>query len=493
MRYFSWISSLCNSHWVAGAPLAALLLSGCASTPQLGPRPSIRQPDTIATGRSLPEIETADWPDDSWWTRFGDPQLDALIAEGLQNSPDVAAALARFRNASAMAQVAGAAGLPTLDIEAEASADKQSYNNGFPKEFLPKGFRPNARLAANFGFDLDLWGRNRAALAAATSEARAIAIEGRQAQLMLTSGIADAYVDLGRLYEERDVRQAALDLRQATRKLVSDRMANGLENRGNLRQAEAQVATARSELAGAEQNLTLRRHQISALLGAGPDRGLEIGRPDLDRAGMIGLPPGVTTELVGRRPDIAAARARVEAEASRIAVAHADFFPAIRLNALIGLQSLGIGNLFESDSTVGSVGPALSLPIFRGGALQGRYRSARAGYDEAVADYDRVVLDAYRQVADAVTSRARVSERLADARSALDASQEAYHIARLRYEGGLSTYLDVLLVEDRLLQARVAVSGLDANARTQDIALVRALGGGFDDKGYDGFKDSDDG
>jgi outer membrane protein TolC len=165
---------------------------------------------------------------------------------------------------------------------------------------------------------------------------------------------------------------------------------------------------------------------------------------------------------------------------SRIKVARADFFPAIRLNALIGLQSLGIGNLFESASVFGNVGPAVSLPLFHGGALSGRYRGARAGYDEVVANYDKAVIGAYSQAADAVTALRLVGQRLADTRAALAAQEQAYGIARLRYDGGLSTYLDVLAVEDRLLQARLAASELSGLARTADIGLIRALGGGYE-------------
>jgi len=215
------------------------------------------------------------------------------------------------------------------------------------------------------------------------------------------------------------------------------------------------------------------------LLGAGPDRGLAIARPTLPVPAAQGLPADITTDLVGRRPDIAAARERVQAAASRINVAHADFFPAIRLSAMFGVQALGLGNLFESDATYGRAGPAISLPIFHGGAIQGRYRGARATYDEAVATYDQTVLTAYQQVADAVTSQRAAGQRLAEAQTALAASQDAYDIARQRYDGGLSNYLDVLTVQDRLLQARLAVAGLQASLRSVDIALIRALGGGF--------------
>jgi outer membrane protein TolC len=152
----------------------------------------------------------------------------------------------------------------------------------------------------------------------------------------------------------------------------------------------------------------------------------------------------------------------------------------VRLSALFGVQALGLGNLFETDSTYGRAGPAISLPVFHGGAIQGQYRGARATYDEAVATYDQTVVTAYQQVADAVTSQRAATQRLADARAALAASQDAYDVARQRYEGGLSNYIDVLTVQDRLLQARLAVAGLGADLRSLDIALIRALGGGFE-------------
>lgn len=465
-------------------PVALLALAGCVGAPELGPRPVPLGTQDMAAERSLAVASDtdgapADWPSRDWWQGLDDPQLASLIEEGLRRSPDVAAALARVRRASGLAREAGAPLLPQIDLRGQVTAEKQSYNMGFPREFVPKGWLDYGQIAADIGFDPDIWGRNRAALAAATSEARAATIDAEQARLMLSTGIALAYLDLARLHAERDVRRAALELRSATRSLVDDRLANGLETRGSLRQAEAGVATARADLGAAEQAIALRRHQIAALLGAGPDRGLAIAPPARMQAPTGGLPASATTELVGRRPDIAAARARMEAAARRIDAARADFFPAIRLGALVGMQSIGLGSLFDRDSTFASAGPALNLPIFRGGALKGRYTAARGAYEETVAEYDRTVIAAYQQVADAVTGREWAVERLGDARAALDASEEAYSIARLRYEGGLSNYLDVLVIEDRLLQSRLALAALETEARSLDISLIRALGGGF--------------
>lgn len=461
-------------------PLAALLLAtaSCASIPDLGPKPLPREPQTLAAERSLP-ASTSAWPRDAWWQDYADPQLTALIEEGLRASPDVATAAARYRRAAGLTQQAGAARLPSIDLRGQAQINKQSYNNGFPKEFLPQGWQDTGQIAASFNFDLDLWGKNRAALAAATSDQRAAQLDLRQAELLLATGIASAYFDLARLGAQRDLRQAELTLRENSRKLVADRVAQGLDMRGSLSQAEAQASTARAAVTEIDQAIDLRRHQIAALVGAGPDRGLDIAAPALPALPGRGIPVGATTDLVGRRPDVVAARERVEAAASRIKVARADFFPAVSLTALVGFQSLGLSNLITSDSTFGQAGPAVTLPIFRGGALAGAYKGARAQYDEAVAAYDKAVLGAYQDAADAVTARQAIARRLADARAALASSNEAYSIARRRYEGGLSNYLDVLTVEDRLIQTRTAVTELEAAARNADVALVRALGGGF--------------
>ncbi|MBA3053343.1 MAG: efflux transporter outer membrane subunit [Sphingomonadales bacterium] len=471
---------------VFALPLVALL-SGCVGIPDVGSRPQTLAAGAVAAERSLSGgadeagVPVAVWPGEGWWRDYQDPQLDALIAEGLANAPDVAAAAARFRKAGALAGQARAALLPQLDAQGRVGFDKQSLNTGSQaiKGFLPRGWNDGGQVAAALGFDVDVWGRNRAALATATSEARAAAIEAQEARLMLAVGIASAYVDLDRLFAERDVRAHELKGAEDARRLMADRQANGLETRGNAAEAEALAARSRVALSQVDESLVLRRNQLAALLGAGPDRGLELTRPALVAPAPRGVPDGVTTDLVGRRPDVAAARQRVEAAASRIKVARADFFPAIRLDAMFGFQALGLDLLFAKDSAMGSVGPAVSLPIFHGGDLRGRYRGARADYDAAVAGYNGTVLGAYRQTADALTTARMAGQRLADARQAEAASQVAFDVIVARYKGGLATYLEVLQVDQRLLEARLAVAGLEAVVRNADIALVRALGGGF--------------
>ncbi|WP_448661942.1 efflux transporter outer membrane subunit [Sphingomonas sp. CJ20] len=462
--------------FLLAAVAGSAVLSACAPVPDLGARPEVRAATDYAATQSL--AGAAAWPESRWWSAYGDAQLDALIEEGLAGSPDLAAAAARLRSARALAEQAGAAQLPTLGVEGAANESKQSYNNGIPPAFVPKGWNDTGRVAASLNFDFDLWGKNRAALAAATSEAEASRIDLEQARLVLSTNIAAAYADLARLGAERVVQQQALDVRTQTRQQVADRVAAGLDTRAELKQADAALPAARADLAATDEAIGLTRNRIAALLGKGPDRGLAIAVPTTVTVSRA-VPAGVTTDLIGRRPDIVAARARVEAAAARIKVARADFYPSLSLGALVGFQSLGLDNLFKGGSTYGQVGPAVSLPIFRGGQLSGQYKGARAAYDEAVASYDSVVTGAFRDVADAAVSQSALAVRLSESRQALSDSEQAYGIAQQRYRGGLSRFTDVLTAEERVLQNRRIVADLDARAFALDIQLVRALGGGF--------------
>lgn len=456
-------------------PMVAILLAGCA--PQLGPEPVPAAPSSFATAESFAGPHGA-WPAADWWRAFGDPTLDALIEEALRGSPDVAAAAARVRAANAAAEQAGAALSPQLSAEAMVGGAKQSYNLGIPPQFVPKGIISTGRLTGIFNFDLDLWGRNRALLRAATSDAQAADVDAAQARLVLSTAVAAAYADLARLYAERDLAEEAIRLRGETARLTSLRVTNGLDTRGELRQAESRVPSSRADLGALDEAIALDRNRIAALLGAGPDRGRTIPRPQLTAA-AIGLPDRLALDLIGRRPDIVSARLRAEAAASRIKAAHAAFYPDINLAAVAGFQSLGLDKLLEGGSSYGNAGPALSLPIFSGGRLEGQYRGARANYDLAVAQYDSTLVTALREVADAVASLKALDAQIADQQQAVAAAEDASRIARLRYQGGLANQLSVLASEDQLIASRRALADLQSRRLALDVALVRALGGGF--------------
>jgi NodT family efflux transporter outer membrane factor (OMF) lipoprotein len=295
----------------------------------------------------------------------------------------------------------------------------------------------------------------------------------------LSAAVADAYADLARLYAERDVAQSALDLRQATFELTAKRLRSGLDTRAELKQAESGVPAAREALLAIDESIELDRNRLSALLGAGPDRGRTIARPGAGATKPFGLPAHLSLDLLGRRADIQAARLRAEAEAKRIDVAEAAFYPNVDLVAFIGGQALGLNNLIRPGSDIGAIGPAITLPIFTGHQLQGQYRRAEADYRAAVANYDQTVTTALREVADVTASGKALTGRIEASRQAVADSDEAYRIARRRYDGGLSNFLSVLSAEDALLTNRRVLADLEARAFTLDIALFRALGGGF--------------
>ncbi|WP_420140555.1 efflux transporter outer membrane subunit [Sphingomonas sp.] len=455
---------------------ALLPLAACA--PDLGSKPAPRTAASLAASRSLPS-EAGAWPGDGWWKRYNDPQLDRLIEEGLAGAPDIAAAAARLARAEGVVRAAGGRLEPSLTAEGNAGKVKQSYNNGFPREFLPQGWKDTGTVNIQGGWDIDLWGRNRATLRAALADRDAARIEQQQARITLASSIADAYADLAQLYADRDVLIEAVRIQSDTAGLVAQRVQNGLDNQGQRRQAEAQVPAARADLGAVEEQITITRHRLAALIGAGPDRGLSIIRPSLAALAPVTLPDSAGIDLVGRRPDIAAARARLEAAAERIKAARAAFYPDLSLRGLVGLQALGFGNVLKSGSTYGNVGPAISLPIFDQGQRSGDFRTARADYDAAVAEYDRTLIGALQEVANAVASRTALDQQLRDARASLEDNRHAWEIARLRYKAGLSTFLDVLSAEQGVIAARRREADLSARAFTLDVALVRALGGGF--------------
>ncbi|WP_294121288.1 efflux transporter outer membrane subunit [Sphingomonas sp.] len=466
--------------WLRRAAILLPLLAttACASIPNLGAKPEMRSASDYAASASLTPTG-APWPDRGWWLRYGDAQLNQLIEEGIAGSPDVEAAAARFRTAQGIAQQAGGKLAPSVD--AFASSDFKKIDSKDIKAFGIDASKVISTGSAglSFSFDLDLWGKNRAALAAATSDSEAAGYELAQARLALTTGIASTYADLAQLYRQRDTLDRALELRSESLKLVNQRVEIGLDTRAELKQAEGRVADARDDLAANDEAIGLTRNALAALVGKGPDRGLAIQRPSVSTFVAQGIPANATIDLIGRRPDIAAYRASVEANASRIKEAKAAFYPNISITALLGLSAFGIGDIFSSTSSFGSVSPAVTLPLFHGGALQGQYRGARGRYDEAVALYNRQIITALRETADAVTSRRALDARLFESRRALADYEEANSLARKRYERGLSTYLDVLSAEESVLGARLNVAELETRAFELDVALVRALGGGF--------------
>lgn len=258
------------------------------------------------------------------------------------------------------------------------------------------------------------------------------------------------------------------------------RAAEGLNAQADIEESEVRLNTAEAALAESNEWIQLAKNGIAALLGKGPDRALDITQPSLSIRRPIGVPASLDANLLGRIPEVVAARWRVEAAAKRVGVARSEFYPNVNLTAFIGFQSLGLNNLTSSGSDVGAIGPAINLPIFKGGSLRANYRGARAEYDFAVASYDQALTQALHETADALQSLTAVADRSVATSSALAHSKTSYRLTKERYQGGLANYLTVLTAEDALLQARLADAAIHARGYSLDVALVKALGGGFE-------------
>ncbi|WP_232495982.1 efflux transporter outer membrane subunit [Novosphingobium kaempferiae] len=459
--------------------IATTSLAACGA-PNLGPRPELRPPSSLDSAASI-QGTSAEWPQERWWTAYGDPQLDGLVDEAIRNSPDVATALARIRQAQGALESSRAALLPQIGASGSASVEKQSYNNGTPAEALPKGWKDYGMLGVSANLTLDIWGKNRALLAAATSASEAAVADERQAELVLASEVVSSYFDLGRLLERQKVLEATLAAREGSAKLTGQRVQQGIDNQSSSRQSNALAARARVDVAANMEQIDKRRHAIAALMGAGPDRTLTLTPPPIATIEPTPVPSDAGIALAGRRPDIVVARKLVQAADKGVEYAKKSFLPDISLSGLIGLSSLGLSHLFDDGSDFGNAGAAVSLPIFQGGKLSGQYRLARGGYDTTVASYNKAVIGALQEVADALSARTSAAEQERHALVARTEADAAYDLALQRYKGGLSTYIDALSVETTALDTRLAAVDAHFATLASEVALKRALGGGYAD------------
>lgn len=458
---------------------AALALAGCASTRGLAPLGRTSDADALSTSRSLGplSLSSAGFPALDWWTAFGDPQLDTLIREALQGNPSLAAADARARQAQAQAGLADAARRPTLGASAQYAAVQA------PQTLIPAPYggdlQKSTVVTVNFKYAPDLWGGTRAQYEAAVGQAQASAIDAQAARLTLSANVARAYIQLSQAFAARDVANSEQTRSTRLSTLSQQRVDAGLDNQLQLRQAESAIASATQQGQAAQQQIDGLRNALAALLGTGPDRGLDITPPLLLKAPVPAMPGVLPSELLGHRADVVAARWRVESAGRGIDAAKAAFKPSVDLNAVVGLASVGLSDLFTSDALLGFGGPAISLPIFDGGRLRSTLARRDADYDLAVADYNQTLIAALREVADAVMSSRALDAQIISATQARDAAQAALTLASSRYSAGLGTQLDVLSVQRPLLQLDQQVAVLRAQRLTATVDLDRALGGGL--------------
>ena len=468
-------------HRALQAPIAALSLAlifgGCASTHGLAPQDHPMDADQLAAGRTLGAFSQADFPKLDWWTAFGDPQLGALVDEALAGNPSLAAADARVRDAIAQAGLAEAATQPSVGAGAQYSGIR------IPSSVAPAPlggtYKGVILLTLNLKYDPDFWGGKRARWQAALGQARATEVDAQAARLMLAGNVASAYIGLAQANAAHDVALAEKARASHLLDLSRQRAKAGIDSQLPLRQAESGVASAQQQADAAQQQIDAARNALAALLGKGPDRGRDITKPVLLQAPAPGVPTVLPSELLGHRPDIVAARWRVEAARHGIRASKAAFYPTVNLAAMVGLASGGLSNLFNADSAFVQGGPAISLPIFDGGALRSQLARSDAEYDLAVAGYNQSLVGALHEVADALQNARALDAQITSAETATTAARAAWQLAQTRYHAGLGTQLDVLAAQQPLLQLEQLLAALHAQRLTATVDLDRALGGGL--------------
>lgn len=464
----------------AALAAAALLAAGCADMSGLVTSAKPANATALDAAKSLAgaKLSPAAWPQADWWKAYRDPQLDQLIEEALKGSPTLRIADARLRRAQAAAQIENAALAPHLNAGGAISRQRFPSHGLYPAP-IAGTTRTQPQVQATLDYEIDPWGRNRAAYESALGRARAAEVDAFAARLTLSVGIAQAWVQLERSYLQLDVAARTLEQRERFRKLTAERYENGVDTQLSVKQAEAALPATREQIEALRESIALTRNQIAALMGEGPDRGLAIGRPAPAALPAPLLPTLVPAELIGRRPDLVAQRWRIEAASRDIEVAKARFYPNLNLAAFVGFQSLGLPGFLSAANRTPGVSAAFTLPVFDAGRLRGGLAAADADYDAAVELYNQTLADALREVVDQLTTMKSIAVQRREQALAETTAREAYELALLRFREGIGNYLEVITAETQLLAQQSLDVDLRARALGASINLVRALGGGL--------------
>jgi len=458
--------------------LAALLLPACSF---LHPQHDRPQPELPAAWASQDNAATASSAGERWWTLFGDPVLDTLVEEGLQRNHDIAAAAARILEAEATLGITDADRYPIVTGNAAGSRTGLSEATATPLFGGMPRIQNNTRVTLDASYEVDIWGKYRRASDAARARLLAAQAAGDTVRLTLTAEIAQQYFNLlaadAQLQVLQEVRQSRADSLQ----LLQLRAGAGLVSDYEIRQAEAELAAVETQLAGARKAQDNLESALAILLGRSP-RDVMLGqltRGHVAPMHTLWVPDGLPSELLLRRPDIREAEQNLLAEEARIEVARAEYFPSISLTAYLGSESATLGKLFSGPAGIFQFALGLSQPIFNAHRLRFSVKAAEARRAQALATYQKAIASAFGDVRGALSAQNAARDTLQAEMKRVGALQETLHLANLRYEGGVSSRLEVLDADRQLLQARLAQIDAENAQRAAVVSLFKALGGGW--------------
>ena len=458
---------------VLSAALTALL-AGCVLPPKDSPRERAIDPRQL--GLTAAAVTPAD---EGWWKALDDAQLDALIEKAFAANPSLAQASAQLRAALAQIDAAHAGLLPRASFSGSALRQRAPDNYIIPPPLAGGDFWM-AQIGASLSWDLDFWGRQADAVSQARALAQAADFERDNARLLLAAALVQTYVGLYRADALADIAQQAQSQRQHILELTRQRVAAGLDTRLELREAESELPQARVERAQAQAQAELAVHALAMIAGQAADGYAAIGRPQLNLDAVLPLPAQLPINLLARRPDVLAARLRIDAADAQRRATRAAFYPDVSLRALAGVAAFGLNDLFEAGARGYGAGPVVSLPLFDAGKLRAQYQGREAALDGAVAVYNDTVLRAVQQSSDQLTRIDALSRERTDQESTLVAAEDGYRIAEERYRAGLAGYLSVLSAETQVLNARRQSIQIIADLAVARVSLLLELGGSFD-------------
>lgn len=452
--------------------LLPLWVAGCISSAGLGPTATRLEASQVAA-----ESAFTAWPDEHWWQVFGDPELDRLIELALVANPDLELARARIEQADAAVGLTHSRLLPQLSFGVDTTYQRYSEHKLFP-DSVAGSQDLDSTVEFKGSYEFDFFGRNHAAVAAATSARRASLAAQQAARVAVATHVAHVYFELARYVGDREVVADTRRQREKILKLVQARVALGLDSNVELRQAEGALPQIDGEIALLDENIALMRSALAELAVIDPATTASL-TPSLNTVVAPVLPGAIPSDLLARRADISAARWRIEASLRGTDLIKAEFYPSVNLTVFGGIGALGLASLFEAGSGLYGVSPSLRLPVFDGDRLRSQLKLASAEVDRAIAEYNHSLLAAVADVVHTVTSLRALEQRQAAQVAAQAAAESAYGIALQRYQAGLTGYLTVLATESDVLAQRRAATALKARALSLNVDLDHALGGGF--------------
>lgn len=452
-------------------------LTGCA-LPTVGP--DYRRPETpVAENyQSAPDTTSAagNGIARDWWRDFGDPDLDRTIATALKENLGLQAALARVEQARALTGEARSAFMPMVGAVGMATREQTSEmtTNRFPNSLTT-----TYRLPLTLSWELDLLGRVRRLNEGARANFAATQELAETTRLAIAAETASTYFALAATDEEARIVADTLALQKEMLSLVEARRDAGRASDLAVEQARLAVSTSEADLAAIANRRSALKNGLAVLLGrAAP--AFEIGARAPLHGALPEVPVGLPSELLRRRPDLAAAESGLKAANAQVGVAKAAFFPAISLTGSAGAASAEIDNLFQRDSRAWSIGPSVYLPLFQGGRLRANHRRSQAAYEEAVAGYRQIVLTAMREVQDALIASQRLTEQSDAIARAVVSARRVRELAETRYLAGGTSYLEVIDAQRTALAVERSAASLAGERWITRVTLIRALGGGWE-------------